>query len=71
MRIAIGQKDMQNQTMEVARRDTGAKEFVPWNQVSEHIPRLLELVQVFASFLQQKETLNTPVAPACIFDTSL
>lgn len=46
VRIAIGQKDMQKQTMEVARRDTGAKEFMPWDQLLERIPQLLDRVQV-------------------------
>ena len=46
IRLALGPKDLQKQTVELARRDTGAKEFVPWAQALQRIQQLLEEIQV-------------------------
>jgi prolyl-tRNA synthetase len=45
VRIAIGQRDLQNDTYEVARRDTLAKETVPSGTVVPHIEQLLQDIQ--------------------------
>ena len=48
IRIELGPKDMESQSVMLARRDTGAKETVPWTDVTERIPQLLEQIQVNA-----------------------
>jgi prolyl-tRNA synthetase len=46
VRLAIGPRDLENNTIEVARRDTLTKETIPINKVFEHIPKLLDDIQV-------------------------
>lgn len=47
MRLALGAKDMEKRTVEVARRDKpGAKEFVPWEGLAEHVANKLDQIQV-------------------------
>lgn len=45
VRIAIGPKDLEKGTVEVARRDNLTKEFVPQSNVVEHIEALLQEIQ--------------------------
>ncbi len=45
VRIAIGPRDVQNNTVEVARRDTLQKEVVPQDTVAEYIQNLLVDIQ--------------------------
>jgi prolyl-tRNA synthetase len=45
VRLAIGPRDLENQTIEVARRDTLTKETVPLDSIFEYIPRLLNEIQ--------------------------
>jgi prolyl-tRNA synthetase len=45
VRIAIGPRDLENKTIEVARRDNLTKETIPVDKVNEHIPKLLEDIQ--------------------------
>ena len=45
VRLAIGPRDIENKTVEVARRDTLAKETIPVDSVIEYIPRLLNEIQ--------------------------
>jgi prolyl-tRNA synthetase len=45
VRLAIGQRDLENKTIEVARRDNLTKETISIDSVSEHIPKLLEDIQ--------------------------
>ncbi|WP_257668066.1 proline--tRNA ligase [Parapedobacter tibetensis] len=45
VRIAIGSRDMQNGTVEIARRDIQTKETVPQEGLADHIERLLENIQ--------------------------
>ena len=45
VRLAIGPRDLQNKTIEVARRDTLTKETIPVDKVNEYIPALLEEIQ--------------------------
>lgn len=46
VRLAIGPRDLENKTVEVARRDTLTKETIPLDSVMEHIPKLLDDIQV-------------------------
>ena len=45
MRLAVGQRDLENGTYEVARRDTLTKEVVPMDEVVAKIEFLLEDIQ--------------------------
>jgi prolyl-tRNA synthetase len=45
VRIAIGQRDLQNDTFEVARRDTLEKKTIPSGDVVSHIEQLLQEIQ--------------------------
>jgi len=45
VRIAIGPRDIENGTIEIARRDTLAKETIPMSKVTTHISNLLEDIQ--------------------------
>jgi prolyl-tRNA synthetase len=45
VRLAIGPRDLENKTVEVARRDNLTKETIPVDNINEYIPRLLEDIQ--------------------------
>ena len=45
VRLAIGPRDLENGTVEVARRDTLTKEVVPMDNVDEYIEKLLKDIQ--------------------------
>lgn len=45
LRIAIGPKDLEKGTVELARRDTLTKEFVDYNEVSQKVFTLLDEIQ--------------------------
>jgi len=45
LRVAIGSRDMQNGTVELARRDTKTKETVPQEGLAVHIEALLDIIQ--------------------------
>ncbi len=45
VRLAIGPRDLKNNTVEVARRDNLTKETIPNDKVYEYIPKLLEEIQ--------------------------
>src|SRR5512136_359489 len=45
VRLAIGPRDLENKTIEVARRDNLTKETVPMDMISELIPKLLDDIQ--------------------------
>jgi prolyl-tRNA synthetase len=45
VRLAIGPRDLENKTIEVARRDTLTKEIVPLDLIISHIPKLLKDIQ--------------------------
>jgi prolyl-tRNA synthetase len=45
VRLAIGPRDMENKTFEVARRDTLEKQVVPSEGIADHIASLLEEMQ--------------------------
>jgi prolyl-tRNA synthetase len=45
VRLAIGPRDIENNTVEVARRDNLTKEIVPFENIEKHIQKLLEDIQ--------------------------
>jgi prolyl-tRNA synthetase len=45
VRIAIGPRDLENKTVEVARRDTKAKQLMKMESVASEIPALLDSIQ--------------------------
>jgi len=45
VRIAVGPRDLENNTAEVARRDNLTKEIVEWDKLPDLIPSLLEDIQ--------------------------
>jgi prolyl-tRNA synthetase len=46
VRLAIGPRDIENKTVEVARRDNLSKETILVENVNEHIPKLLDDIQI-------------------------
>ena len=63
VRIAVGPKDIENGTFEVARRDTLTKELVSKEGIDTYIKELLKQVQIdlFDKALQYRETHITEV----------
>jgi prolyl-tRNA synthetase len=45
VRIAVGPRDLENGTVEIARRDSLKKETIAMNDVNNHIPHLLDEIQ--------------------------
>lgn len=45
VRLAIGPRDLENQSVEVARRDTLTKETIPVASLFDHVPKLLNDIQ--------------------------
>ena len=45
VRLAIGPRDLENKTIEIARRDNLTKETIPIDKVYEYIPKLLDEIQ--------------------------
>jgi len=63
VRIAIGPRDLQNNTVEIARRDTKAKETLSIDAIASHIPKLLEDIQrnIFERARQFRDEKTTVV----------
>ena len=63
VRIAVGPKDLENGTYEVARRDTLTKEVIAKEGVVNYIQNLLETIQhdLFAKALEYRDTHITEV----------
>ncbi|WP_158828541.1 proline--tRNA ligase [Mucilaginibacter lacusdianchii] len=63
LRVAIGSRDMQNGTVELARRDTKTKETVQQAGLAEHIEKLLEEIQksIFDKAFKFREENTTEV----------
>ena len=57
IRLAIGPRDLENGTIEVARRDTLTKELIKMSAITDHIRSLLEEIQknVYAKALKFRE----------------
>ena len=64
VRIAVGPKDLENGTFEVARRDTLTKEVKPKEGIATYIKELLEQIQndLFNKALEYRNTHITEVA---------
>ena len=63
IRLAIGQRDLENGTLEIARRDTLEKESVPMEMVIEKVETLLEDIQesIFNKAKAHQQANITPV----------
>ncbi|MFA5298207.1 MAG: His/Gly/Thr/Pro-type tRNA ligase C-terminal domain-containing protein, partial [Lutibacter sp.] len=63
LRIAMGPKDLENGTLEIARRDTLEKQYIPQNTVVEHVEKTLKEIQenLYNKALQYRETHITEV----------
>ena len=63
VRIAIGNRDLENGTVEVARRDTFEKQTIQQNQLVDHVTHLLEIIQknLFRKALDFREDNITEV----------
>ncbi|MBT7654333.1 MAG: proline--tRNA ligase [Flavobacteriaceae bacterium] len=46
LRIAIGPKDIEKGTLEIARRDTLSKQYVSQNDIVDHVTSQLEVIQI-------------------------
>ena len=57
VRLAIGARDLQNNTIEVARRDTLTKETIQIEKINEYIPAILDDIQanIFQKALKFKQ----------------
>jgi prolyl-tRNA synthetase len=61
VRLAMGPRDLENNTVEVARRDTLTKEFIPFEEVEDRAVDLMDIIQksLFdkaVSFREEKTT---------------
>lgn len=63
VRLAIGPRDMENGTVEVARRDTKEKQVMKLDEVVSRIPDLLDNIQksIYDKAFQFRTKLTTPV----------
>jgi prolyl-tRNA synthetase len=63
VRLALGARDLENGTAEVARRDTKTKETVSLEGIVEHITQLLDTIQqsIYTKALQFREENTTRV----------
>jgi prolyl-tRNA synthetase len=63
VRIAIGPRDLENGTVEVARRDTKTKTVIKFDQIESEIPRLLDEIQknIYLKALKFKESVTSRV----------
>ncbi|EDP72010.1 prolyl-tRNA synthetase [Flavobacteriales bacterium ALC-1] len=73
LRIAIGPKDLENNTVELARRDTLTKEIVQMDDLTQTIKGLLEKIQneLFTKALNYRDTHITEVEDFEEFKTVL
>ncbi len=63
VRLAVGPKDLENNTVEVARRDNGSKETLGMEGLAAAIKLILDEIQtnLFQEALERRQTLTTPV----------
>jgi prolyl-tRNA synthetase len=63
IRIAIGPRDIENGTVELARRDTKEKKVLAFDSVVTEVPRLLEEIQtnMYQRALKFKNDMTTKV----------
>lgn len=63
VRLAIGERDLENGTIEVARRDTLTKETLSFEGIEEHVEKLLEEIQenIYRKALNFRDSMITKV----------
>jgi prolyl-tRNA synthetase len=63
VRIAIGPRDLENKTVEVARRDTKEKQVMKMDEVATQVPALLDAIQdnIYQKALKFRTQMTTPV----------
>ena len=63
VRLAVGERDLENGTVEVARRDTLAKETLPFDGIEAHIEQLLADIQenIYRKALDFRDSMITKV----------
>jgi prolyl-tRNA synthetase len=63
VRIAIGPRDLENKTVEVARRDTKEKQVIELDAIATSIPALLDSIQenIYQKALAFRNSMITPV----------
>ncbi len=63
VRLALGPRDMENDTIELARRDTLTKEVVPQAGLPERVEKLLDEIQenIYKKALDFRNSMVTPV----------
>lgn len=63
VRLAIGERDLENATVEIARRDTMTKETLPFEGIESRIPALLYEIQrnVYDKALRYRDSMITKV----------
>jgi hypothetical protein len=70
VRLELGPKDMQKESVMSVRRDSGAKEAIPWNELTMRMPEILEEMQE-AMYKRAKEKVSASMAtvsfPSLIF----
>lgn len=69
VRIAIGPRDLENKTAEVARRDTKAKQVLALDSIATAIPALLDEIQtnIYQKALAFRTAMITPVDSYDVF----
>ena len=68
VRMAIGPRDLENGTVEIARRDTLTKEIVPMEGIENHVENLLEDIQTNL-FEKAKKYRDEHITPVDDFET--
>ena len=63
VRLAMGERDLENGTIEVARRDTLEKETLPFEGIEEHVEKLLSEIQenIYRKALAFRDSIITKV----------
>lgn len=63
LRVAIGPRDIQNGTAEVAQRDTRAKHTLPFDRLAESVPGMLRQIQegIYLKALRKREEMSRNV----------
>jgi len=63
LRLELGPKDLEKGSVLVARRDTGAKEVVPWADLPARVPALLDQIQARSTACRKGEAWGGPGGP--------
>jgi prolyl-tRNA synthetase len=64
VRLALGPRDLENGTIEIARRDTLEKKFIPQENIAEYVVNLLDEIQknIYDKALKFRDASITPVS---------